>query len=148
MSKRSARVPVPTSALDQDSTLVVVLELSARSWLTGARIPGLGRLSRHALPPSAEALVSWLSSAKARAGAAGRTVSRVVLAYEAGRDGFWLARHLRARGVGVYVIQPTSVLVDRRAAGQNRRAGCREADAHLAGPAAGRTRRVLDGADP
>ena len=115
MSKRSARVLVPTTALDQDSTLVVVLELSARSWLTGARIPGLGRLSRHALPPSAEALVSWLSSAKARAGAAGRTVSRVVLAYEAGRDGFWLARYLRARGVEVYVIQPSSVLVDRRA---------------------------------
>jgi transposase len=115
MSRRSARVPVPTTALDQDSTLVVVLELSARSWLTGARIPGLGRLSRHALPPSAEALVSWLGSAKARAGAAGRTVSRVVLAYEAGRDGFWLARHLRARGVEVHVIQPTSVLVDRRA---------------------------------
>jgi transposase len=148
MSKRSARVPVPTTALDQDSTLVVVLELSARSWLTGARTPGLGRLSRYALPPSAEALVGWLSGAKARASAAGRTVSRVVLAYEAGRDGFWLARHLRARGVEVYVIQPTSVLVDRRAAGQNRRAGCREADAHLAGLAAGRTRRVLDGADP
>ena len=82
MSKRSARVPVPTTALDQDSTLVVVLELSARSWLTGARTPGLGRLSRHALPPSAEALVGWLSGAKARASAAGRTVSRVVLAYE------------------------------------------------------------------
>jgi transposase len=40
---------------------------------------------------------------------------RVVLAYEAGRDGFWLARYLEARGIEVYVIQPSSVLVDRRA---------------------------------
>jgi len=39
----------------------------------------------------------------------------VVLAYEAGRDGFWLARYLEARGIEVYVIQPSSVLVDRRA---------------------------------
>src|SRR5690242_1350765 len=62
MSKRSTRVPVPTTALDQDSALVVVLELSARSWLTGARILGLGRLSRYALPLSAEALVSWLAN--------------------------------------------------------------------------------------
>ena len=112
---RNARVPVPTTTLDQDSTLVVVLELSARSWLVGARVPGVGRLSRYALAPSAEALAGWLGTTKARAGAAGRTVARVVLAYEAGRDGFWLARYLGARGVEVYVIQPSSVLVDRRA---------------------------------
>ena len=112
---RKARVPVPAIALDQDSTLVVVLELSARSWLVGARVPGLGRLSRYALPPSVEALLDWLGTARARAGAAGRAISRVVLAYEAGRDGFWLARYLAARGVEVYLIQPSSVLVDRRA---------------------------------
>src|SRR3954470_3370815 len=112
---RKARVPVPATALDQDDTLVVVLELSARSWLVGARVPGLGRLSRHALPPSIETLLDWLGAAKARAGTAGKTVSRVVLAYEAGRDGFWLARYLATRGVEVHVIQPSSVLVDRRA---------------------------------
>ncbi len=32
---RNARVPIPVTTLDQDSTLVVVLELSARSWLVG-----------------------------------------------------------------------------------------------------------------
>ena len=91
---RNARVPVLVTTLDQDSTLVVVLELSARSWLVGARVPGIGRMSRYALAPSAEALAAWLGTAKARAGATGRTVVRVVLAYEAGRDGFWLARYL------------------------------------------------------
>ena len=78
-------------------------------------MPGIGRMSRYALAPSAEVLAAWLGTAKARAGATGRTVVRVVLAYEAGRDGFWLARYLEARGVEVYVIQPSSVLVDRRA---------------------------------
>jgi transposase len=40
-------------------------------------------------------------------------IDRVVLAYEAGRDGFWLARWLRARGIEAYVIHPTSVAVSR-----------------------------------
>ena len=44
---------------------------------------------------------------------AGRTITRVVLAYEAGRDGFWLARWLRARGIEVYVMHATSVAVSR-----------------------------------
>ena len=35
------------------------------------------------------------------------------MAYEAGRDGFWLARWLRARGIECHVIHPTSVSVSR-----------------------------------
>jgi transposase len=35
------------------------------------------------------------------------------VAFEAGRDGFWLARWLRARGVEAHVIHPTSVAVSR-----------------------------------
>ena len=38
---------------------------------------------------------------------------RVVLVFEAGRDGFWLARWLRARGVEAYVVHSTSVAVSR-----------------------------------
>jgi hypothetical protein len=30
---------------------------------------------------------------------AGRSIKRIVVAYEAGRDGFWLARWLRAREI-------------------------------------------------
>ena len=36
-----------------------------------------------------------------------------VVAFEAGRDGFWLARWLRARDIEAYVIHPTSVAVSR-----------------------------------
>ena len=35
------------------------------------------------------------------------------MAFEAGRDGFWLARWLRARGIEAYVIHPTSIAVSR-----------------------------------
>jgi len=41
------------------------------------------------------------------------TITRIAVAYEAGRDGFWLARWLRARDVETYVIHPTSVAVSR-----------------------------------
>lgn len=45
--------------------------------------------------------------------AVGRHVERTIVAYEAGRDGFWLARWLRARGVETHIIHPTSVAVSR-----------------------------------
>ncbi len=125
---RNARVPVPTTALDQDSTLVVVLELSAASWLVGARVPGLSRLSRYSLPPSVADLSVLVGKMTERAVTRGQAVTRVVVAYEAGRDGFWLARYLVARGVEVHVIQPSSVLVDRRVQldGRHRAAGQRQ----------------------
>src|SRR3954454_19199913 len=39
--------------------------------------------------------------------------SRMAVAFEAGRDGFWLARWLRARGIEAYVIPPASAAVSR-----------------------------------
>src|SRR4029079_16028373 len=38
---------------------------------------------------------------------------RIALAFEAGRDGFWLARWLAARGVEAHVIHPSSVAISR-----------------------------------
>src|SRR5260370_12313539 len=38
---------------------------------------------------------------------------RIAVAFEAGRDGFWLARWLRARGIETHVIHPSSVAVSR-----------------------------------
>ena len=43
----------------------------------------------------------------------GCTITRIAVAYEAGRDGFWLARWLRAHDIETYVIHPTSVAVSR-----------------------------------
>jgi transposase len=42
------------------------------------------------------------------------------VAYEAGRDGFWLARWLRGRGIEAHVIHPTSVAVSASTAGRRR----------------------------
>jgi transposase len=109
------RMPEPATALDHESTIVAVVELSARSWLVGAQVAGVPRQCRQKLAPSAEGLLDHLDQLRQRAEKAGKRVSRVVVAYEAGRDGFWLARWLLGRGIEVYVIQPSSVPVDRRA---------------------------------
>jgi len=55
------------------------------------------------------------------------TVKRVVVAFEAGRDGFWLARWLRARDVEAYVIHASSVAVSR----EHRRAKTDRLDTEL-----------------
>jgi len=61
------------------------------------------------------------------AGQAGREIKRIVVAYEAGRDGFWLARWLQARDVEAYVIHPASVAVSR----EHRRAKTDRLDTEL-----------------
>ena len=40
--------------------------------------------------------------------------TKVYSCYEAGRDGFWIHRHLVAQGIGNYVVDPSSIEVNRR----------------------------------
>ena len=101
------------AAVDQNSTLIAVVETSAANWLVAAMIPGVDRRPVKKLEPDPDALLRLLERWRAEAAKTGRTIARVTLAYEAGRDGFWLARWLRARGVEAHVIHSTSVAVSR-----------------------------------
>jgi len=101
------------AALDQDSTLIAVIEMSQANWLVGAIAPGLERHPLKKLSPDAPALLALLQRWRDETAASGRTIDRICVAFEAGRDGFWLARWLRARGVEAYVIHPTSIPVKR-----------------------------------
>jgi transposase len=100
-------------ALDQDSTLIAVIELSRSSWLVGGVVPGMEREPMKKLAPDATGLLGLLYRWRDEAVAAGRMIARICVAYEAGRDGFWLARWLQARGVETYVIHSTSIAVSR-----------------------------------
>jgi transposase len=86
-------------ALDQNSTIIAVIELSQSSWLVAGMLPGIERQPRKKLEPSPERLLVVLHRWQAEAVRAGRTIRRIALAFEAGRDGFWLARWLDARGI-------------------------------------------------
>src|SRR6201984_2451314 len=100
-------------AFDQASTMVAVVELSFRSWLVAGLVPGLTRQPLKKLGPDAQALLTLLRRWQGEATKAGSTINAIVVAFEAGRDGFWLARWLRSRGVEAYVIHPTSIPVSR-----------------------------------
>ncbi len=114
-------------ALHQDSTLIAVIELSQSSWLVAGIVPGLARQPLKKLEPDQEALLRLLRRWRDEATEAGKTITRIAVAYEAGRDGFWLARRLRARGVEAHVIHPTSVAVSR----EHRRAKTDRLDTEL-----------------
>jgi hypothetical protein len=58
-------------------------------------------------------LLKLLHRWRKEAGTAEHQIKRIAVAYEAGRDGFWLARWLRMRDIDTYVIHPTSVAVSR-----------------------------------
>src|SRR5512133_3606128 len=113
--------------LEQESTLIAVVELSRSSWLVAGIVPGLERHPLKKLEPDEDALLRLLRRWRDEAAGAGRTVTRVAVAFEAGRDGFWLARWLRARSVEAHVIHPTSVAVSR----EHRRAKTDRLDTEL-----------------
>ena len=100
-------------SFEQNGTLVVVLEMSQSSWLAAAVVPGVERRPLKKIAPDPTVLLQLVGRWRDQAAKAGQTVTRIVLAFEAGRDGFWLARWLRARGIETYVVHPTSVAVSR-----------------------------------
>ncbi len=76
-------------------------------------VPGLSRQPLKKLGADAQMLLKQLRRWQDEATKACCTINRIVVAFEAGRDGFWLARWLRARGIEAYVIHPTSIPVSR-----------------------------------
>jgi transposase len=99
--------------LDQDHTIIAVIEMSQSSWLVAGVVPGIARHPLKKLAPDQDALLKLLHRWRAEAGQAGREITRIAVAFEAGRDGFWLARWLRAHGIEAHVIHPTSIAVSR-----------------------------------
>src|SRR3984893_11924302 len=102
INRWSAAMPQPNdlrvslAALYQKSRVMAVVELSQWSWLVGGVVPGIERQPCKKLEPSPERLLAVLHRWRDEAVRAGRTITRIALAFEAGRDGFWLARWLEA----------------------------------------------------
>jgi transposase len=114
MSEQQAPISTET-AFDPFSTMVVALELSGKSWEVGAVVPGLSRRPRRRLQPrDMSGLLTQLERWRSEVLKAGGTVRRVVVTYEAGRDGFWIARYLLTRGIEVEIMHPASIPVERK----------------------------------
>ena len=115
------------SPLDPDGTLIAVIELSLSSWLVAGIVPGVERQRLKKLAVDESALLKLLHRWREEAAKAGHRIKRIAVAFEAGRDGFWLARWLSARDIEAHVIHASSVAVSR----EHRRAKTDRLDTEL-----------------
>jgi transposase len=113
--------------LDMDATLIAVIEMSQSSWLVGGIVPGVERAPLKKLAIDERGLLNLLSRWRAEAEKKGHRIARTAVAFEAGHDGFWLARWLAAQGVEAHVIHASSVAVTR----EHRRAKTDRLDTEL-----------------
>ena len=113
--------------LEQDATLIAVIEMGQSSWLVAGIVPGVERSPLKKLAVDESALLKLLNRWREEAEKAGHRIKRIAIAFEAGRDGFWLARWLRARGIEAHVIHASSVAVSR----EHRRAKTDRLDTEL-----------------
>ena len=115
------------TAFEQNSTLIAVIEMSLSSWLVSGIVPGIERHPLKKLQTEKDALLKLLHRWRNEAVKAGCEITRIAVAFEAGRDGFWLARWLRMQDIEAYVIHPNSVAVSR----EHRRAKTDRLDTEL-----------------
>src|SRR5512132_3860312 len=90
-------------------TVYAAIELSKKTWVLGIALPDRDRPSIHRITGGD------LGELVARLRVAAREDRRIVVCYEAGYDGFWLARSLAKIGIGCRVLDPASIQVNRRA---------------------------------
>jgi transposase len=91
------------------TTIYAAIELSKKSWMVGIAHPDRDRPSIHRIAGGN------LADLIGRLHKAAREKQRIVVCYEAGYDGFWLARSLAKIGIECRVLDPASIQVNRRA---------------------------------
>lgn len=100
----------------QSNTILVALELSNTLWLVGTRLPGAQKSCMHRIKAGdTTALLTVIGELRSRQSVVSGCSSTLACCFEAGRDGFWLHRLLTAHEIPTYVVEPTSILVNRRA---------------------------------
>src|ERR1700692_2439166 len=113
--------------LKPDRTLIAVIEMSLSRWLVAGIVPGIERQPLKKLEVDESTLLKLLIRWREEAKKSGHSIERIAVAFEAGRDGFWLARWLRARDIEAHIIHASSVAVSR----EHRRAKTDRLDTEL-----------------
>ena len=134
---------------EHTTTLVAVIELSQSSWLIAGTIPGIERQPIKKMVPDETGLLRVLHRWRDEGIRKGLAITRIVVAFEAGRDGFWLARWLTGHEIEAHIIHSSSVAVSR----EHRRAKTDRLDTAMLmrvflGWVARRTGPLRNGRDP
>ena len=107
-------IAVPVSL--EEFTIYVAIELSGKSWVIGVKPPGSGKVGLHTLKTSdTRGLIALIERHREDALKKTGSTVRVLCCYEAGFEGFWLARCLETNGYEMTVLDPSSLLVNRKA---------------------------------
>ena len=105
-----------TGAIDTDEFCCASLDLSQTKWVCAFSAPLSRRPSVQSFTAgSTEQLVAWLEKLRRRSEVSLGQELKVVVCYELGYDGFWLARLLPTKGIWTIVFDPASFLRPRRA---------------------------------
>ena len=105
-----------TAALIDCARIFAAIELSKKNWLLAIYRPSLDRTSQYRVEHGdAARLLELLGRARQEEQQTLGQPIGVSCCYEASYDGFWLHRQLEAAGIENFVIDPASLLVNRRA---------------------------------
>lgn len=102
-------------SFDTKDVCCAALELSQSKWLCAVSVPEADAASIQTFKAGdVDRLVAWLGKIRDRHEASLKRPLQIVLCYEVGYDGFWLARLLPMKGIRTIVFDPTSFLRPRK----------------------------------
>ena len=97
-------------------TVYAAVEVSRKSWVVALHTGDTGRVALHTIPAAdTAALAGLLHRARDALQRRHGPRPRVLCGYEAGYEGFWLARRLARLGVEALVLDPASLPASRKA---------------------------------
>ena len=97
-------------------TMYVAVEVSRKSWTVALHARNTGRIGIHTLPAAdTAALAGLVDRARDALEREHGVRPRVLCGYEAGYEGFWLARRLAPLGIEPLVLDPASLPASRKA---------------------------------
>lgn len=100
---------------EQRLICTVAIELSRARWVIGALPPRGTKVTVSSVPGGDTArLMEQLNKTELRLKKESGEQVELKVCFEAGYDGFWLARFLRDRGIDVFVLDASSFLISRR----------------------------------
>src|SRR4051812_484275 len=101
--------------MPSENIVHIAIELSFSSWLVAARLTGAKKSRLHRIEGGdTGALLALIAKLRSRALTQLGGAAEVACCFEAGRDGVGRHRLLPPHGILVSVLEPTSILVNRR----------------------------------
>src|SRR6202521_5607840 len=91
--------------LKPDGTLIAVIEMSLSSWLVAGIVPGIERQPLKKLEVDESALLKLLIRWREEGKKSGHRIERIAVAFEAGRDGFWLRRWAGGADIQAHIFE-------------------------------------------